>query len=304
MTRRNRSNIPLNALRAFDAAARHLSFRKAAQELSVTPAAISQQIRALEESLGAPLFERTGRAIRLTPHALRSLPALEEAFRHLEKVMSTLRHPQEERALRVSVSPSFASKWLVPRLGRFQDAHPDAVVRVASSMELVDFEGDHFHLAIRYGSGNYPGLHVEELMRETVTPVCSPDLLGGQDRLENLEDLGQFTLIHDDSSLEDPSCPDWTMWLKAAGVKLKAGHRAWHFDQPDLAIQAALAGRGVALARWKMAETDMNEGRLIRPFRLCVPVEFAYYIVCPQRHLDLPQVQGFIGWLKSEAQGS
>ena len=303
MNRKNRQSLPLNALRVFDAAARQLSFKKAAQELGVTPAAVSQQIRALEESLGAPLFQRTGRSIRLTDDASDCLRDLDEGFQLLEKAFMRLRQPQMAQALRVSVSPSFASKWLVPRLGRFQDSHPEATVRVSSTMELVDFDDGSFDLAIRYGAGNYPGLHVRELMRETVTPVCSPELLDGREGLERLEDLGQFTLIHDDSSLEDPSCPDWVMWLKAAGVRLESGHRAWHFDQPDLAIQAAVAGRGVALAKAKMAESDLLEGRLVQPFRVSQPVDFAYYVVCPEGYVERPAVASFIQWLQSEAEG-
>lgn len=296
-----RALLPLNALRAFDAAARHLSFKKAAEELSVTPAAVSQQVRSLEDYLGVQLFRRVNRSLHLTPAAENSLAALQEGFMGFEAAVAALQVVQSDMNLKVSVSPSFASKWLVPRLGRFNDARPDIVVRVSASMKIIDFASEDFDLAIRYGAGSYPGLYVEELLRESVAPVCSPALLEGDNPIRDLKDLSRFTLIHDDSSLDDPSCPDWHMWLKAASVGVEDGHSALHFNQSNLAIEAAIAGRGVALAKSTIASADIKSGRLVRPFEEAQQVDFAYYIVCPDDMLETEKVRNFTEWLRAEA---
>lgn len=297
-----RALLPLNALRAFDAAARHLSFKKASEELSVTPAAVSQQVRSLEEYLGVQLFRRVNRSLYLTPVAENSLSALQDGFKGFEAAVAALQVVQTDMNLKVSVSPSFASKWLVPRLGNFHDARPDIIVRVSASMMLVDFANEDFDIAIRYGAGNYSGLYVEELLRESVAPVCSPALLEGDNPVRGLKDLKRFTLIHDDSSLDDPSCPDWHMWLKAACVSVGDGHSALHFNQSNLAIEAAIAGRGVALAKSTLAAADIKAGRLVRPFEKAQPVDFAYYIVCPEDMLEKEKVSSFVDWLRAEAE--
>lgn len=291
----------MNALRAFDAAARHLSFKKASEELSVTPAAVSQQVRSLEDYLGVQLFRRVNRSLHLTPAAESSLSALQEGFKGFEAAVAALQVVQTDMNLKVSVSLSFASKWLVPRLGNFHDARSDIVVRVSASMMLVDFASDDFDLAIRYGAGSYPGLHVEELLCESVAPICSPALLEGDNPVRGLKDLSRFTLIHDDSSLDDPSCPDWHMWLKAASVSIEDGHSALHFNQSNLAIEAAIAGRGVALAKSTIAAADIKAGRLVRPFDEAQPVDFAYYIVCPEDMMKKEKVRSFVEWLRAEA---
>lgn len=278
-----------------------MSFKKASEELSVTPAAVSQQVRSLEDYLGVQLFRRVNRSLRLTASAEASLQALQDGFRGFEAAVAALQELKTDMNLRVSVSPSFASKWLVPRLGNFHDARPDIVVRVSASMQIVDFASGEFDVAIRYGAGRYPGLHVEELLRESVAPLCSPALLEGDNPIRDLKDLLQFTLIHDDSSLDDPSCPDWHMWLKAACVNIEDGHSALHFNQSNLAIEAAVAGRGVALAKSTIAATDIKAGRLVRPFEESQPVDFAYYIVCPEDMLDTDKVSSFVEWLRAEA---
>lgn len=296
-----RSVLPLNALRVAEAAARHGSFRAAARELGVTPSAVSQQIRLLEDGIGSPLFQRTSQGIRPTPTMARAKEAMDAGFRRLEAAMTILEDGERPGDLRLSVTPAFASKWLVPRLGSFQDQHPGIVVRVSTSMDLVNFETDAFDLAIRYGSGEYTGLHVQELLRERVIPVCSPSLLGGRDGLLSPGDLTEYVLIHDDSFKEDESCPDWAMWLKAAGVKDVSELKAIHFDRSDLAIEAAMTGRGVTLAKWTIAAADLEDGRLIQPIMLSQPVEFAYYIVTPAERLTRPAVRHFVEWLKDEA---
>ncbi|WP_374764177.1 transcriptional regulator GcvA [Yunchengibacter salinarum] len=292
-----RSLLPLNALRAFDAAARHMSFKKAAEDLSVTPAAISQQIRSLEEFLGVELFKRTNRSLVLTEVAQLALAPLKEAFEKMEESVGILTENRNAKQLRVSVYPSFASKWLVPRLASYYETRPDAVVKISATMALTDFAQDDVDLAIRYGGGNYPGLYVEEVLRETVFPVCAPDLARD---IHRPEDLLTFTHIHDDSLSDDDSAPTWSMWLKAAGVAEREGQPALHFNTHSLAVEAAAAGRGVALARSAIAEEDIKAGRLVKPLGEAVPVDFANYVVAPKENLKNERVQDFIKWLKDE----
>ncbi len=299
--RLRRAQLPLNALRAFEAAARHLSFKMAAEELAVTPAAVSQQIRILEDYLGIPLFRRTSRSLILTKRAQESLEALRQGFDLIEESCAILQSPEDEGVLRLSVSPSFASKWLISRLQRYYEDNEDIVVKISATNELTDFSREDIDLAIRYGPGGYDGLYVEELMREEVFPVCSPRLLEGDEAIRAPADLARATLIHDDSALEDESDPTWPMWLKAAGVKVGDGQRALHFNQTALAIEAAIAGRGVALAKRALAETDLKQARLVRLFSQVHPVNFAYYMVCPTDKKDLAPVVGFMNWLRKEA---
>ncbi|MCG8504637.1 MAG: transcriptional regulator GcvA [Sphingomonadales bacterium] len=296
-----RALLPLNALRAFDAAARHLSFKNAAEELAVTPAAVSQQIRSLEDYLGVTLFKRAKGTLILTREAKNSLAKLQDGFKRFEETVQILQAVQEDKTLSISVSPSFASKWLVPRLGRYYQEQADVVVKISASMQLVNFDTEDFDLAIRYGGGKYNGLYSEKFIQEEVFPVCSPDLLNGDGAIASLDDLRSQVLIHDDSSVEDESCPTWPMWLKAAGVGVDEGQRGLHFNQSNLAIEAAIAGRGVALAKRTLAEADLAAGRLAQPFCQSQPVDFAYYIVCPEEKLELDKVTDFIAWLRNEA---
>lgn len=299
--RLRRAQLPLNALRAFEAAARQLSFKKAAEELSVTPAAVSQQIRSLEDYLGIQLFHRTARALLLTERAQLCLEHLREGFDSIEEACAILQTKDNDRELRISVSPSFGAKWLVPRLERYYERNADVVVKISATHQLTDFAREDVDLAIRYGPGRYAGLFVEELMREEVVPVCSPALLEGESPLRVPADVRNITLIHDDSSLDDESCPTWPMWLKAAGVAVEEGQRALHFNQTNFAIEAAVAGRGIVLAKRTIAESDLRSGRLVRPFKESHPVDFAYYMVCPEEKAGLPKVARFMDWLREEA---
>jgi LysR family glycine cleavage system transcriptional activator len=292
---------PLNALRAFEAAARHLNFSRAAEELSVTPGAVSQQIQNLEDFVGAALFKRTPKGLLLTDAAQIALPALREAFDRLAEAASMLTAAIDGRRLTVSVAPSFAAKWLVPRLGRFETAHPQVDVWVSAGMELVDFGGGEVDIAIRYGSGRYPGLEVHRLMQETVVAVASPDFLLNHP-LSELSDLSGQILLHDGSPDADESCPDWTMWLAARGVKGIDGARGPRFNQSSLVIEAAVGGRGVALAKRALAQADLDAGRLVTPFQIATAVDFAYYLVHPKAKGRLPQVKAFVSWLIAEAQ--
>ena len=292
---------PLNALRAFEAAARHMNFSRAADELSVTPGAVSQQIQNLEDYIGGPLFKRTPKGLLLTDAAQTALPALREAFDRLAEAASLLTAVEEGRRLTVSVAPSFAAKWLVPRLGRFEAAHPEIEVWVNTGLELVDFTSGEIDLAIRYGSGRYPGLEVTRLLGETVSPVASPALLEEQP-LRQLGDLAQHTLLHDGSPDADESCPDWAMWLAARGVKGVDGARGPRFNQSSLVIEAAVNGRGVALAKQTLAQDDIDGGRLVQPFEDATAVDFAYFIVHPKAKARLKQVRAFTQWVLAEAE--
>ena len=292
---------PLNALRAFEAAARHLNFSRAAEELSVTPGAVSQQIQNLEDFIGASLFRRTPKGLLLTDAAQIALPALREAFDRLAEAASMLTAAVDGRRLTVSVAPSFAAKWLVPRLGRFEAAYPQIDVWVSAGLELVDFAGGEVDIAIRYGSGRYVGLEVHRLMQETVIAVASPEFLQAHP-LAELSDLTGQILLHDGSPDADESCPDWTMWLAARGVKGMDGSRGPRFNQSSLVIEAAVGGRGVALAKRVLAQADIDAGRLVAPFQIATAVDFAYYLVHPKTKGRLPQVKAFIAWLTAEAQ--
>ena len=291
---------PLNALRAFEAAARHLNFSRAADELSVTPGAVSQQIQNLEDYIGAALFKRTPKGLLLTDAAQIALPALREAFDRLGEAASMLTAAVDGRRLTVSVAPSFAAKWLVPRLGRFEAAHPQVDVWVSAGMELVDFANGEVDVAIRYGGGRYPGLEVHKLMRESVIPVASPEMIEANP-LKSPEDLRTQILLHDGSPDADESCPDWSMWLAARGVKDIDGQRGPRFNQSSLVIEAAVQGRGVALAKRTLAQADLDAGRLVIPFEISTDVDFAYHLVYPKAKGRLPQVKAFVKWLTDEA---
>jgi LysR family glycine cleavage system transcriptional activator len=292
---------PLNALRAFEAAARHLNFSRAADELSVTPGAVSQQIQNLEDYVGVALFKRTPKGLLLTDPAQIALPALREAFDRLADAASMLTAAVDGRRLTVSVAPSFAAKWLVPRLGLFEAAYPQVDVWVSAGMELADFNSGEIDLAVRYGAGRYPGLEVVRLMAETVAPVASPELMERQPLVEPA-DLAGHVLLHDGSPDADDSCPDWTMWLAARGVKGVDGSRGPRFNQSSLVIEAAVSGRGVALAKRALAQADLDAGRLVSPFQITTAVDFAYYAVYPKAKARLPQVKAFAAWLTAQAE--
>ena len=291
---------PLNALRAFEAAARHLNFSRAADELSVTPGAVSQQIQNLEDYVGAALFKRTPKGLLLTDAAQTALPALREAFDRLAEAASLLTGAVDGRRLTLTAPPSFAAKWLVPRLGAFEQAYPQVDVWLSAGIEILDMTAGEVDVAIRYGSGRYPGLEVRRLMSETVIPVISPELIKEQ-RLAAPEDLKNHVLLHDGSPDLDDSCPDWPMWLAARGVRGVEGMRGPRFNQSSLVIEAAANGRGVALAKRTLAQADLDAGRLIAPLQIATAVDFAYYLVHPKAKGRLPQVKAFIGWIEAEA---
>jgi len=291
---------PLNALRAFEAAARHLNFSRAADELSVTPGAVSQQIQNLEDYVGAALFKRTPKGLLLTDAAQTALPALREAFDRLVEAASLLTAAVDGRRLTLTAPPSLAAKWLVPRLGAFEQAHPQVDVWLQAGMELVDLTAGEVDVAIRYGSGRYPGLEVRRLMGESVVPVISPEL-HAQTPLNSPDDLANHVLLHDGSPDLDDSCPDWPMWLAARGAKGVDGTRGPRFNQSSLVIEAAVNGRGVALAKRTLAQADLEAGKLVAPLQIATQVDFAYYLVHPKAKGRLPQVKSFTSWIEGEA---
>jgi LysR family glycine cleavage system transcriptional activator len=299
-TEQRRRLPPLNALRAFEAAARHLNFSRAADELSVTPGAVSQQIQNLEDYVGAALFKRTPKGLLLTDAAQTALPALREAFDRLAEAASLLTAAVDGRRLTLTAPPSFATKWLVPRLGAFEQAHPQVDVWLSAAIELVDLAAGEVDVAIRYGAGRYPGLEVKRLFAEAVIPVASPEHLAAQP-LNSPSDLANHILLHDGSPDFDDSCPDWSMWLAARGLKNIDGMRGPRFNQSSLVIEAAVNGRGVALAKRTLAQADLEAGRLVAPLQIATAVDFAYYLVHPKAKGRLPQVKAFVSWIEAEA---
>jgi LysR family transcriptional regulator, glycine cleavage system transcriptional activator len=286
----------LNGLRAFEAAARHMSFTRAAEELNVTQTAVSHQIRRLEEQLGMTLFIRQNRALLLTREAQDYLPSIRSAFEDLRRATAKLHRTDQEGRLTVSTTASLATKWLVSRVAAFQDANPGIEVRITTSTHLVDFQREEVDMAVRYGHGNWPGLRTHWLMAEHIFPVCSPELVN-TGPLRTPEDLAHHTLLHTTVSRED-----WQLWLTAAGLPASiATRRGMTFDQGFMAIQAAMEGLGVALGRSHLVEADIAAGRLVAPFDMVLPQDAGYYVVTPEATADAPKIARFREWLVASA---
>lgn len=286
---------PLNGLRAFEAAARHLSFTAAADELNVTQAAISHQIRRLEERLGVALFRRAHKRLELTPAAAAYLPSVRRAFDELREATDKLLSRDRRRMLTVSTTASFAVKWLMPRLSHFQRAYPEIEVRVTTGTALTDFARDEVDVGVRYGFGDWPGVAAVPLLREDVFPVCSPGLRDGEPGLRQPADLARHTLIHISAYADD-----WRLWLTAAELPEIDPTRGLNVDLALSAIQAAVDGAGVMLGRTALVGDDLAAGRLVAPFDLVLPAAAAYYVVYPPAPADEPCVRAFRDWLLSE----
>jgi len=297
---------PLTGLRAFEAAARHLSFKDAAEELHVTPAAISQQVRALEEFVGRPLFRRLTRALELTPAGVAAAPPLTDGFARLADAAALMRASPEAPAnrLTVSVAPSFASKWLLPRLYRFKAAHPEIDIRLDAADALVRFDGtEDVDLALRFGRGRYGRLRTDRLRGETAFPVCAPALPEGDPPLRAPDDLARHTLLHTSWTAQQEDAPNWQMWLRAAGVEGVSPDTGLRFSADSMVVQAAIEGHGVALVPASLVADDLAAGRLVRPFP---PGDqdrttFAYFLVYPPEAAERPKIAAFRDWVLDEA---
>ncbi len=286
---------PLNALRAFEAAARHESFTRAAEELCVTQGAVSHQVKALERELSIKLFNRENQRLLITQAGRDYFAVLRDALDRIALGTERLMQEQTSGLLTISTSPDFAAKWLVHRLDRFAEAHPDIDLRVSATMHHVDFAREEVDLAVRHGDGHWPGLHVERLCADQLFPVCSPKLLAGRQRLSKPADVLKFPLLHLDTSRE------WSRWLEAAGIDGGDRSRGVMLNRASMLIDAAVDGQGIALARTTLAAWDLLGGRLVRPFAAALRLAKSYWIVCPQATAMLPKLQKARAWLVAEA---
>ena len=287
---------PLTALRAFDAAARHMSFAKAASELNVTPAALSFQIKSLEDHFGQPLFRRLNRAVELTEAGRALAPGAADGFETLAAAWRAARRVQDNKSLIVTAGPAFTAKWLAPRLYEFARSHPEIELRFTASLRLLDLERDEIDVAIRFGYGPDPGLYSMPLRQEWFLPVMTPDLAS---KYPTPESLTSAPLIFDDSvQFLDPPC-DWAAWFRAQGMDFapKTGAR---FSQADHAVDAALAGVGVVLGRRAMVIKDLVEGRLVAPYARAIESQARFRFLCLEGAQDRPQIQAFRAWILAE----
>jgi LysR family glycine cleavage system transcriptional activator len=296
----SRRIYPLNALRAFEASARQLSFVKASEELSVTPAAVSHQVKKLEEFLGLPLFRRRSRGLLLTESGQILMAELRDVFLRLDKAMERVMESDSPRTLTLTVAPTFAVMWLIPRLQKFYVRHPDIDVRISTGLGLVDFQRDDFDAAIRLGNGKWFGLESIKLFDETVTPMCSPRLLEGSDALKSPDDLRNHVLLHNHSMDYDPDAPTWQSWLEAAGASGVDASRGTHFSLPDHGLQAAIDGSGVVLGWRSLSAPDVAAGRVVAPFDLNLSLGSSFYLCYPEAHSLRPNIAALRDWLMQE----
>lgn len=295
-----RHPAPLNSLRAFEAAARSLSFQAAAAELFVTPAAVSHQVKRLEAYLGVQLFRRGFRSVELTVEGETLAASLGELFGQLDLALKKATAPMTAD-LRISTVESFAAKWLAPRLHRFHRERPDIKVRIDTSNEHTDFVRNRIDVAIRYGAGGYTGVCAERLMEAPVFPVCAPALLNETNQpLTKASDLLHHTLLHDESAVARVGVPDWAAWLEATGAKVVDATRGPVFASIYLAQEAAIAGHGIALGVAPLVEEDLHRGRLVRPFEYSLPNAYAFWLVRRNVTDTQPAVDAFCRWLLKE----
>jgi LysR family glycine cleavage system transcriptional activator len=286
---------PLNALKAFEAAARHESFTRAAEELCVTQGAVSHQVKALEAGIGIKLFNRERQRLMITEAGREYLAVVRDALDRIALGTEHLTQRQNSGALTVSTSPDFAAKWLVHRIGRFAATYADIDLRISATMHHVDFAREDVDLAVRHGDGNWAGLHVVRLCTEQLFAVCSPKLVAGRHRISKPSDVLKFPLLHLDERT------DWSRWLEAAGI---IGAEPLHgpvLNHASMVIDAAVDGQGVALARTTLAAWDLLNGRLVKPFAAALPISKPYWIVCPKATSMLPKITIFRDWLLAEA---
>ena len=286
---------PLNALKAFEAAARHESFTRAAEDLCVTQGAVSHQVKALEAELGIKLFNRERQRLVITEAGREYLGVLRDAFDRIAVGTERLVQRQNSGVITVSTSPDFAAKWLVNRLGRFAETHPGLDLRVSATLHHVDFAREDVDLAVHHGDGNWAGLDVVRLCTEQLFAVCSPKLLVGRNRITKPSDVLKFPLLH----LDDSNA--WAKWFEAAELKGADHMHGPVLNRASMVIDAAIDGQGIALARTTLAATDLINGRLVRPFAEALRLSKAYWIVCPKATSALPKITTFRDWLLTEA---
>src|SRR6476469_1735521 len=286
---------PLNALKAFEAAARHESFTRAAEELCVTQGAVSHQVKAREAELAIKLFNRERQRLIITEAGRDYLTVVRDAFDRIAMGTERLLQRQNAGVLTVSTSPDFAAKWLVHRLGHFAEAHAEIDLRVSGTLHHVDFAREEVDLAVRHGDGNWPGLDAVRLSAEQLFAVCSPKLLSGKRRVSKPADILKHPLIHMDSRT------DWNNWLQEAGLDEAGVTHGPVLNRASMVIDAAINGQGVALARTTLAAWDLINGRLMRPFSVSLPLSKTYWIICPKATTTLPKIATFRDWLLVEA---
>ncbi|AMF96174.1 transcriptional regulator GcvA [Vibrio fluvialis] len=286
---------PLNSLKVFEAAARHLSFTRAAEELFVTQAAVSHQIKALEEFLGLKLFRRRNRSLLLTEEGQSYFLDIKDIFGSLAEATDKLLERSEKGALTISLPPSFAIQWLVPRLADFNQQEPDIDVRI----KAVDMEEgsltDDVDVAIYYGRGSWPGLRADKLYQEFLIPLCSPSLLLGSKPLSTLKDLAHHTLLHDTSR------KDWKQFAKENGLDSVNVNHGPIFSHSTMVLQAAAHGQGVALGNNVLAQPELDAGRLVAPFDEVLMTKNAFYVVCHEKQADMGRIATFRDWMLKKA---
>src|SRR5688572_22992633 len=283
--------LPLNALRAFEAVAAHLSFTGAAQALHVTTAAVSSHIKSLEEFLETPLFVRHSRSVRLTPQGARLLPGVQRGLSELTRAVDQLRQDRSSGLLNISLLGSFLQKWLLPRLSDFYQKYPEVDLRFNASRDLIDFMNTDFHAAVRYGAGEWSNLRSEKMLDDWVFPVTSPALPEKLGPIETMGDLNKYPLLH---SASEP----WVDWLRRVGGDTTRVERGPVLDDSASVLAAAEQGHGLALARWSLVAGDLAAGRLVRPSTQSVRQHHSYYFVAPSHHFELPKVIRFRDWLR------
>jgi LysR family glycine cleavage system transcriptional activator len=295
---------PLNSLKAFDAVVRHMSFALAAQELFVTPAALSYQIKQLEDFLDVKLFNRLNRSIELTTHGQLIYPGVQQAFEQLTQTMKLLQKKRSGDVLVISAGPSFTAKWLTPRLYRFLAKHPEIDARISSSMKVSNLKVDDVDIAIRFGAGDYPDYDSVKLFDDYMAPMCSPAFLKALQPL-TVEGLLEHTLIHDDTHIgENFSVANWQDWFEHMGVsRFVPAKQGLHFNATDNAISAAVSGAGIVLGRQVAAQADLDANRLVMPFEHKLKLDFSYYTLCLPSRANEAHIKAFIDWLAQEING-